>query len=54
MNNCIICGKETKNKKYCSVKCKSQNMSKPKKKCLNCGVKVLRCNVKFCCHKCYT
>lgn len=53
MNSCIICGKETKNKKYCSIDCKSKDMSKPKRNCLNCGKKVLRCEVKFCCHECY-
>lgn len=30
MNKCIICGKETKNKKFCSISCKSISMSKEK------------------------
>lgn len=53
MNKCLICGKETKNKKYCSIECKSKAMSKPKGYCLNCGELLTRCGVKYCSNKCY-
>lgn len=53
MNTCIVCGKETKNKKYCSNKCKYEHMTHKKSKCLNCGKEVARCEVKYCSQKCY-
>lgn len=52
MNICIICGKETKNKKFCSVDCKSVFMSKDKGTCLNCGKQLTRCDTKFCSRQC--
>ena len=52
MNKCIICGKETKNKKFCSISCKSISMSKEKGNCLNCGKKLTRCDTKFCSKEC--
>ena len=53
MNQCIVCGKETKNKKYCSIECKAKAMSKPKGKCLYCGKELDRCEVKYCSSECY-
>lgn len=53
MNKCIICGKETKNKKYCSIKCKAKAMSKPKGICLYCGKQLERCETKYCSKECY-
>lgn len=53
MNQCIVCGKETKNKKYCSIECKTKAMSKPKGKCLYCGKELDRCEVKYCSSECY-
>lgn len=53
MNKCIVCGQETKNKKYCSNKCKYEDKSHEKKHCLNCGKLVDRCDVSYCSRKCY-
>lgn len=53
MNYCKCCGKETKNKTYCSLECKSKAMSKPKGKCLNCGKELNRCETKYCSKICY-
>lgn len=53
MNKCIVCGKETKNKKYCSIECKAKSMYKPKGNCLNCGKPLDRCETKYCSKKCY-
>ena len=53
MNKCIVCGQETKNKKYCSNECKYKDMSHNKKNCLNCGKPVNRCEVSYCSRKCY-
>ena len=53
MNKCLYCGKETKNKKYCSKECKIKAMTKEKPHCLNCGKELDRCEKKFCNNKCY-
>ena len=53
MNKCKVCGRETKNKKYCSNKCKYIDKTYDKKLCLNCGKPVDRCEVLYCCRKCY-
>lgn len=53
MNKCLYCGKETKNKKYCSKECKVNAMKKEKPHCLNCGKELDRCEKKFCNNKCY-
>lgn len=53
MNKCITCGQETKNKKYCSNKCKYADMSQKKKLCINCGEPVKRCETIYCSKKCY-
>lgn len=55
MKSCVICGKEieTKNKKYCSIECKSKAMSKPKGNCSNCGKPLDRCETKYCSRKCF-
>lgn len=53
MNYCEVCGKETKNKRFCSVECKAKSMSKPKGKCLYCEKELDRCEVKYCSKECY-
>lgn len=53
MNKCKICGKETKNKKYCSIKCKSIAQSHDKSNCIICGKKLTRCDTKYCSNICY-
>lgn len=45
MNNCVLCGKETKNRKYCSISCATQINNKtvvrkrmgPQGKCSKCN-----------------
>lgn len=53
MNLCKKCGKETKNKIFCSIECKSEYMSKPKGNCKNCGKILDRCEVFYCSKYCY-
>jgi endogenous inhibitor of DNA gyrase (YacG/DUF329 family) len=36
-HNCIICGKETKNKTFCSKQCQSVDFKNKQRKCLTCG-----------------
>lgn len=52
MNICKFCGKETKNKSYCSNECKNKYRTKPKGNCLNCGQVLKRVEVKYCSKKC--
>ena len=51
---CEYCGKETTKKRFCSRECMYKARTIKKKKCLNCGKEVSRCEVKYCSRKCYT
>lgn len=53
MNNCIICGIQTKNKKFCSRKCKTISQTYEKKKCIVCNKILTRCDTKYCSKECY-
>lgn len=47
INNCVVCGSETK-RKYCSLKCRSTDKTKKVKfSCLNCGKEFLKLNWQY-------
>ena len=54
MNFCKICGKETKNKVFCSIECKAIAQSHSKNKCPICGKTIKRTEMKYCSKICYS
>jgi len=54
--NCLECGCDTTNKKFCCKSCSStynnKNRIKNKKLCLNCNNELSRSSSKYCCQRC--
>jgi len=54
LNKCEICGKGTKNKKYCSNECNSVALGRKKQICPICGDSFYNNRKKYCSKECYT
>lgn len=52
---CLVCGKETYNKKFCSMACRSASAPSNARICEFCGkkFKAARSDQKYCCRECY-